>query len=86
MREKIRTRQYARTLRAEEEMDNDDLTLYEIKRSIFTGVILECQRDWRTAEWKYRIREERPPSSTGETERDGKTNPMKIGVLMVWQK
>ena len=23
---------------------------------------------------------------TGETERDGKTNPVKIGVLMVWQK
>ncbi|HEY7490322.1 MAG TPA: DUF4440 domain-containing protein [Candidatus Tectomicrobia bacterium] len=23
---------------------------------------------------------------TGETERDGKTNPVRIGVLMVWQK
>jgi hypothetical protein len=23
---------------------------------------------------------------TGETERDGKTNPVKLGVLMVWQK
>jgi ketosteroid isomerase-like protein len=23
---------------------------------------------------------------TGETERDGKTNPVKIGVLMVWHK
>jgi len=23
---------------------------------------------------------------TGETERDGKTNPVKIGVLMVWNK
>jgi ketosteroid isomerase-like protein len=23
---------------------------------------------------------------TGETERDGKTNPVKIGILMVWQK
>ena len=23
---------------------------------------------------------------TGETERDGKTKPVKIGVLMVWQK
>ena len=23
---------------------------------------------------------------TGETERDGKTHPVKIGVLMVWHK
>jgi ketosteroid isomerase-like protein len=23
---------------------------------------------------------------TGETERDGKTNPVKLGVLMVWHK
>jgi ketosteroid isomerase-like protein len=23
---------------------------------------------------------------TGETERDGKTNPVKIGVLMIWHK
>ena len=25
-------------------------------------------------------------SLTGETEHDGKTNPVKIGVLMIWHK
>lgn len=28
----------------------------------------------------------RKATFTGETERDGKTNPVKIGVLMVWHK
>jgi Domain of unknown function (DUF4258) len=56
MREKIRTRQYVMTLHAEEEMDNDDLTIYDIERGILTGVILERQRDRLTAEWKYCIR------------------------------
>jgi hypothetical protein len=55
MREKVRTRQYVMTLHAEEEMDEDDLTIYDIERSILTGQIVERQKDRVTAEWKYCI-------------------------------
>jgi hypothetical protein len=56
MREKIRQRQYVMTLHAEEEMNDDGLTIYDVERGILTGEILERQRDWATAELKYRIR------------------------------
>lgn len=56
MRERIRTRQYVMTLHAEEEMGEDNLTIYDIERGILTGQIWERQRDRVTAEWKYRIR------------------------------
>ena len=55
MRELIRKREYVMTLHAEEEMDDDDLTIYDIERGILTGEILERQRDRVTAERKYRI-------------------------------
>jgi hypothetical protein len=55
MREKIRTRQYVITLHAEEEMNDDDLTIYDVECGILTGEILERQKDRVTAEWKYRI-------------------------------
>jgi hypothetical protein len=45
MMEKIRTRQYVLTLHAEEEMNDDDLTIYDVERDILTGVILERQKD-----------------------------------------
>jgi len=56
MRERIRTRRYVMTVHAEEEMNDDGLTIYDIERSILTGEILERQRDGVTAEWKYRVR------------------------------
>ena len=58
MREKIRTRQYVMTLHAEEEMGEDDLTIYDVERGILTGQIQERQQDRVTSEWKYRIRGE----------------------------
>ena len=58
MREKIRTRQYVMTLHAEEEMNDDGLSIYDVERGILTGEIMERQRDRVTAEWKYRIRGE----------------------------
>lgn len=36
MREKIRQRQYVMTLHAEEEMNDDDLTIYDVERGILT--------------------------------------------------
>ena len=58
MREKILTRQYVMTLHAEEEMNDDGLTIYDVESGILTGEILERQKDRVTAEWKYRIRGE----------------------------
>jgi hypothetical protein len=55
MRDKILQRQYVMTLHAEEEMDDDGLTIYDIERAVLTGRILERQKDADTAEWKYRL-------------------------------
>ena len=55
MQEKIRTRQYVMTLHAEEEMDNDDLSIFDIERGILTGKIIERQKDRDSAEWKYLV-------------------------------
>ncbi len=56
MRERIRTRRYVMTLHAEEEMDGDGLTIYDVERGILSGKVLSRQRDEVTREWKYRIR------------------------------
>ena len=55
MREKVRTRQYVMTLHAEEEMDDDELSIFDIERCILTGKITERQKDKVTKEWKYVI-------------------------------
>ena len=55
MQEKIRTRQYVMTLHAEEEMDDDELSIFDVERCIFTGEIIERQKDSDTKEWKYVI-------------------------------
>ncbi|WP_199328007.1 DUF4258 domain-containing protein [Cylindrospermum sp. FACHB-282] len=44
------------TLHAEEEMSDDNLSIYDIEQGVFTGEILERQKDRVTAESKYRIR------------------------------
>ena len=41
MREKIRTRQYVMILHAEEEMDDDNLSIFDIERGILTGRIVK---------------------------------------------
>ena len=58
LREKIRGSQYVMTHHARKEMNDDNLTIYDVECSILTGDILERQRDRVTAEWKYRIRGE----------------------------
>lgn len=37
MREKVHTRQYLMTLHAEEEMNDDGLTIYDVESGILTG-------------------------------------------------
>jgi hypothetical protein len=55
MQEKIRTRQYVMTLHAEEEMNDDGLTIFDVERGILTGQIIERQKDHQTGEWKYLV-------------------------------
>jgi hypothetical protein len=43
------------TLHAEEEMDNDDLSIFDIERCVLNGKITGRNRDSETGEWKYII-------------------------------
>jgi len=49
---KIRNRQYVMTLHAEEAMDDDELSIFDIEGCILTGEITERQKDRFTEEWK----------------------------------
>ena len=56
MREKIRLRQYVMTIHADEEMDDDGLTIFDVENAILTGEIVERQKDRETKEAKYLVR------------------------------
>lgn len=56
IREKVRLRQYVMTLHAEEEMSDDELTIFDIERCLLTGEIVERQKDSNTGEWKYLVK------------------------------
>jgi hypothetical protein len=56
MRDKVRGRQYVMTLHAEEEMNDDELTVFDVERGILTGEIVERQKDTETGELKYLIK------------------------------
>jgi len=58
IREKVRLREYVMTHHARKEMREDGLTIYDVERGIFSGDILERQKDRQTDEWKYRVRGE----------------------------
>ena len=55
MRDKVRDRQYVMTLHAEEEMDDDNLSIFDVESGVLTGSIRERQKEQDTAEWKYVI-------------------------------
>ena len=55
MRDRIRRREYIMSMHAEEEMNDDDLSIFDVEGCVLTGKILERQKDVVTAEWKYRI-------------------------------
>jgi hypothetical protein len=52
-RDSIRSRDYVVTLHAEEEMDEDGLSVFDLESAVLTGEIVERQRDRLTREWKY---------------------------------
>ncbi|MBM3134137.1 MAG: DUF4258 domain-containing protein [Chloroflexi bacterium] len=56
MRQLVRVRQYVMSLHADEEMDADGLTIFDVESVILTGEIIERQKDRGTAEWKYLVR------------------------------
>jgi len=56
MRERIRTRKYVMTFHAEEEMTDDNLSIFDIERVVLTGEIVERQKDKSTKEWKYIVK------------------------------
>ena len=56
MRDKVRTREYVVTLHAEEEIDDDELTVFDVERAVLTGTIVGRQRDPVTREWKYLVK------------------------------
>ena len=55
MRELIRARRYVMTLHAEDEMDADGLTVFDIESVILSDQITERQRDRQPDEWKYLV-------------------------------
>ena len=83
MREKVRKRQYVMTLHADEEMNEDGLTIHDVERCILTGEILERQKNGVTDEWKYRIRGETVDG--GEAEAIAKLSPTgKLVIITVY--
>jgi len=58
IREKVRLRQYVMTLHAEEEMSDDELSIFDIERGLLTGEIVERQKDSDAGEWKYLVKGE----------------------------
>jgi hypothetical protein len=55
MREQVHARLYIMPLHAEEEMDADDLTIYDVESVILTGEIIKRQKDRALNEWKYLV-------------------------------
>lgn len=55
MQVRVRLQQYVMTLHAEEEMHNDNLSIFDIEHVILTGEIIERQTDHHSGEWKYLV-------------------------------
>ena len=84
MRDKIRKRNYIMSIHADEEMDNDGLSIFDIECVILNGKILERQKDKNTAEWKYKIYG--PTISDSEAEVIAKLSPTgKLVIITVYK-
>ena len=55
MRELVRTSRYVMTVHGHEEMDADQLTVFDVEHCVLTGEIVERQKDLLTGEWKYLV-------------------------------
>lgn len=54
-RAKVRALEYVMTIHAEEEMENDHLSIFDIEEIILTGEIVDRQQDPETKENKYLV-------------------------------
>ncbi len=45
IQEKVRTLEYVMTIHAEEEMDDDELTIFDVEHVLLNGEIVERQKD-----------------------------------------
>ena len=52
----VRQNRYVVTIHAAEEMDEDDLSIFDVERAILNGEIIERQKDQERSEWKYLVR------------------------------
>lgn len=55
MRAKVRALDYIMTIHAEEEMENDCLSILDVEEVILSGNIIERQRDSESGEAKYLV-------------------------------
>ena len=55
-RDRILRREYVVTVHAEEEMDEDGLSVLDLESAVLNDEILERQRDPVTREWKYVVK------------------------------
>ena len=55
IQQKVQTLEYMMSVHAEEEMEDDGLTIFDVEHVLLTGEIVERQRDHRTGEWKYLV-------------------------------
>ncbi len=67
IRRLVLQRQYVVTVHAADELEADDLTVYDLERIVLTGAIIEKQRDRHTPESKYRIKGQTIDGSPAET-------------------
>jgi hypothetical protein len=65
LRESVRVGDYVMTLHAQEEMSEDDLTVFDVENAVLCGCIIGRQRDRATGEQKYLVRGE-PVDGSGQ--------------------
>ena len=56
LRAKIRDGEYVVPFHAADELDDDDISIFDVESIILTGQIIQTQRDPKTRERKYVIR------------------------------
>jgi hypothetical protein len=84
MRDRIRTRRYVMTVHAEDEMDADGLSIFDVENAVLTGRIVERQVERPWGERKYVIRG-RPLEGEGVLVVVAKLGPTgKLVVLTVY--
>jgi hypothetical protein len=54
-RESVAAGDYVISIHGQDELEADDLSVFDVERCVLTGRIVERQRDRRTGEWKYVI-------------------------------